>query len=251
MGEYRSGPPALFDSYRLVTEKRFQRELEAENSGRVEATGIQGRLEKRRITADDRWAGWLSYTFSRAEEERTLEGELRRFPFEYDRRHSVSAGVSVTIWRGLTASARWQYGSGFPYTPSLGTEPLVGQAVDAADSTTIRNVVLSDPETGYARFVPTFGGPENINAARYPAYHRLDLRLAYEWNFARGGGVKLTFDLLNAYNRKNVLEYRSIIRIEGDEEHILPSLRFPKPVLYHEPIYTLPMLPTFGIEVSF
>jgi hypothetical protein len=59
------------------------------------------------------------------------------------------------------------------------------------------------------------------------------------------------FDLLNAYNRRNVLEYRSIIKIEGDEEHIPPSLQFPKPVLYYEPIYTLPILPTFGIEISF
>ncbi|SVA78299.1 uncharacterized protein METZ01_LOCUS131153, partial [marine metagenome] len=43
----------------------------------------------------------------------------------------------------------------------------------------------------------------------------------------------------------------SIIKIEGDEEHLPPSLQFPKPVLYYEPIYTLPILPTFGIEVSF
>ncbi|HHZ99735.1 MAG TPA: hypothetical protein EYN68_09415 [Candidatus Marinimicrobia bacterium] len=63
--------------------------------------------------------------------------------------------------------------------------------------------------------------------------------------------LKLTFELLNAYNRKNVLEYRSIINIEGGEEHIPLSLQFPKPVLYYEPIYTLLMLPTFGIEVSF
>ena len=76
-------------------------------------------------------------------------------------------------------------------------------------------------------------------------------RQEYERAVKGRGNLKLSFDLLNAYNRRNVLEYRSIIKIEGDEEHLPPSLRFPKPVLYYEPIYTLSILPTFGIEVSF
>ena len=251
VGDYITGPPALSESYDVVTAMRFQPELEAENGSSVDAVGIQGRLEKRRVTMDDRWAGWISYTFSRAEEERMAQGTLRRFPFEYDRQHSLSVGINVRLGKGLMVSSRWQYGSGFPYTPAISVEPMVGQAVDDFDSTTIRNIILSDPETGYARFVPTFGGPENFNSARYPAYHRLDIRLEYEKPVKGRVNLKLTFDLLNAYNRKNVLEYRSIIKIEGDEEHLPPSLRFPKPVLYYEPIYTLSILPTFGIEVSF
>ena len=251
VGDYHTGPPALSESYDVVTAMRFQPALEAENGSTVDAVGLQGRLEKRRVTIDDRWTGWISYTFSRAEEERMAQGALRRFPFEYDRRHSLSMGISVRLGRGLTVSSRWQYGSGFPYTPAISMEPMVGQAVDDLDSTTIRNIILSDPETGYARFVPTFGGPENFNSARYPAYHRLDVRLEYDQSIKERVNLKLTFDLLNAYNRKNVLEYRSIINIEGGEEHIPLSLQFPKPVLYYEPIYTLLMLPTFGIEVSF
>ena len=251
VGDYITGPPALSESYDVITAMRFQPELEAENGSSVDAVGIQGRLEKRRVTMEDRWAGWISYTFSRAEEERMAQGTLRRFPFEYDRRHSLSVGINVRLGKGLTVSSRWQYGSGFPYTPAISVEPMVGQAVDDFDSTTIRNIILSDPETGYARFVPTFGGPENFNSARYPAYHRLDVRVEYEQPVKGRVNLKLSFDLLNAYNKRNVLEYRSIIKIEGEEEHLPPSLQFPKPVLYYEPIYTLPILPTFGIEVSF
>ena len=72
VGDYITGPPALSESYEVVTAMRFKPELEAENGSSVDAVGIQGRIEKRRVTMNDRWAGWISYTLSRAEEELSL-----------------------------------------------------------------------------------------------------------------------------------------------------------------------------------
>jgi hypothetical protein len=56
---------------------------------------------------------------------------------------------------------------------------------------------------------------------------------------------------VNLYNRKNVFYYRNIIKIEDEFARFPPSLQFPKPVLYREPVYMLPFIPSFGFGLAF
>ena len=47
---------------------------------------------------------------------------------------------------------------------------------------------------------------DRINDERYPAYHRLDLRIDERKHYERFNIVSY-FTLLNAYNRKNIFAY--------------------------------------------
>ncbi|MCH7678631.1 hypothetical protein IID10_04605 [candidate division KSB1 bacterium] len=100
------------------------------------------------------------------------------------------------------------------------------------------------------RFIPTFGGPENINSSRFPDYHRLDARITYSTQLF-DSSWQFYLDFINVYNRKNVLFYRNIIRIEGADEHIPLALRFPKPALFREPVYMYLFIPSLGLSVTF
>ena len=67
-------------------------------------------------SASERFSGWGSYTWGRA----NITNYGRRYPFDYDRRHALSlvGTYRVTRWLELAGSAR--VASGFPYDPVLG-----------------------------------------------------------------------------------------------------------------------------------
>ncbi|MCG8607726.1 hypothetical protein MJD09_22425, partial [bacterium] len=112
-----------------------------------------------------------------------------------------------------------------------------------------RPVILTDPDTGTARFIPNFGGPENINSLRYPAYHRLDARVTYLTKLFKHD-LQIYLDFINFYDRKNVLFYRTITKTEIDL-NLPPSLRFPKIRAFEEPVYMHPFIPSVGMKLSF
>lgn len=106
----------------------------------------------------------------------------------HDRRHQVNALVSLSK-RGFTFSARWQYGSGTPFSESLGFDEfvLLDGPVD----------VLEEPGETRVLFGRPFEG-------RLPDYHRLDLSL--DKKFTLAGRSKLTVQLgvTNVYDRNNL-----------------------------------------------
>jgi hypothetical protein len=110
------------------------------------------------------------------------------FP-RYDRRHHLNLMVVGRPWRGITTAIRWEYGSGFPYT----------QTVGYFDQPT-----LDDPVSG--QFHQDIGNPFLLlgskDAARVPAYHRLDANLAYNTRLL-GLNVSFGLDFLNVYDNKN------------------------------------------------
>lgn len=98
--------------------------------------------------------------------------------------------VSSVVWHyqfpnhwslGLT----WYYHKGSPSTPLLGTE----------------SVDESDPSQGVT---PIFG---QFNSTRLPDYHRLDVRIAKPFFFS-DWKLAANFEIINLYNRKNVLNYQ-------------------------------------------
>jgi len=106
----------------------------------------------------------------------------------HDRRHQINALISLSK-SGYTFSARWQYGSGTPFSRSLGFDEfiLINGPVD----------VTQDP--GETRIL--YGQPYD---GRLPDYHRLDLSV--DKVFGLVGRSKLTVQLgvTNAYDRQNI-----------------------------------------------
>ncbi len=253
---YLSGAPGLPDSYLVKHQMQFRKTRTPINNITGNAYGLDFRLEKRIKYPSDNFFGWLSYSLGKSTRKQTILGTQFSYPFEFDRRHSIDLVLNYRINSGLHKNNKliigvtWRYGTGFPYTPALAVEPLVAEvAIDPSDPDHTKPTILSDPETGAARFVPTFGGPENINSLRYPDYRRLDVRVTYSLKLY-DSDLQLYIDFVNVYNRKNVLFYRTIIKTEVDRRLPL-ALQFLKVRAYEEPVYMYPFIPFIGVNLSF
>lgn len=144
------------------------------NTGSGYARGIEFSVQKK---FSDGFVGTASYTYS--ESKRRDSGELDEYYFEFDRPHILNIIAGIEIGGNWQLGAKFQYASGNPFTPVSGVTQKNG----------IYYVV---------------DGP--YNSARYPSYHKLDLRVDKKFPF---GSWTLTayLDLWNVYDRDNVLSY--------------------------------------------
>ncbi len=173
--------------------------LKYRNGGSGTARGVELLVKK---DGKDSITGFFSLSISTARRTNDLTGE--RFRFDHDQpviatlvgqyRHS-----DAWVW-----GAKWSYHTGSPYTPVVSTG------------------LYSD-----GRVKPVYGA---INSLRVPTYHRLDLRVdrKVSANFTQ------YFELINAYNRKNVAGYSYSPDYQKREE-----------------VYQLPVLISFGLQYSF
>ena len=241
---FSAGQPGLPDSYRVENGMVFKKNPKAVNDVTGNAYGLDVRLENRVSDVSDRLFGWLSYSFGKSTRRQTFDDRRISYAYDFDRRHSVDVVLNYRVASKFVLGVTWRYGTGFPYTPAVAVEPLVAEvASDPSDPDLIKPTILTDPETGAARFVPTFGGPENINSRRYPDYYRLDARLTYSTRFVNSGW-QFYLDFVNLFNRKNVLFFRSIVKTEVDE-NLPPSLQFRR-VIRPDSLTPAPAMKGFG-----
>lgn len=202
------------------------------NDGRGEAYGIELLLEKRLTTSQDRFSGWCSYALAFANRYR----DGLTIPFNFDQRHTINivGGYKINDW--LDVAVRWRYGSGFPITLAIGLQPRIIRAPNG------QYVVQEDPLFGRTMFSLDFGGEENVNAARLPEYHRLDVRLTAHTEFW-GARWDFYLDVINLYNRTNVIGYNH------DVEWDVPIGQVPNVIRFANGM--LPIVPTLGISAVF
>lgn len=158
------------------------------------------------VSAQGRFSGldlFLSYTLGRT----TVKTDFLEYPPRHDRRHSVKLLAVYQLAEGISAHARWDFGSGLPFSESIGF-------YDRIKLTDIFRE--NDPgETGvpYTRL----GGK---NAARLPIYNRVDVGLNYDfslWGLKGSMGVSIT----NLFNNKNLLYFD---RKTGHSVHMIPFM---------------------------
>ncbi|HSL69513.1 MAG TPA: TonB-dependent receptor, partial [Longimicrobiales bacterium] len=170
---------------------------------------------------------WLKAERSFPDPNRGIDpAPIVRYAPIFDRRLDLDLVLRTTLPRQWELGARFNFGTGLPYTRPLGSflyyeyhivqrgRRLISDRPDSARSA----ILLSDR-----------------NAERYPAYHRLDLSLRKTLQKSWG---QLTphLDVLNVLNRKNVLFYF----YEYDRD---PPIR--------SGVSMFPLLPTIGLEVVF
>lgn len=114
----------------------------------------------------------------------------------YDRRHTLNLLASLHILRSLDVSFRWEFGSGLPFTQSIGfyDKLTLGRGFPNQSPTETGN-----PESLY--------GPKN--SARLPAYHRMDVSLSYRVQFFSTIKTTVGINLINLYDRKNISYFDS------------------------------------------
>ena len=158
----------------------------------------------------NRFFGWISYAYALSKR-RDRIGEPYRF-YSFDQTHVATLAASYNLTRTWEFGAKWQYRTGNPYTPVEETN------------------IQFDPRNGRPIYIPIYA---ETNSDRLPAYHRLDLRVSKIFQFS-GWKLGIFIELLNTYNRKNLLNYN-----------------YSDDYKTREDVNQLPILPYLGITAEF
>ncbi|MCZ7603174.1 MAG: TonB-dependent receptor [Melioribacteraceae bacterium] len=174
------------------------------NTGSGYAQGVEFSLQKK---FTDGFVGSASYSYS-ISKRRDYESTAL-YDFEYDRPHILNLIFGLEIGSGWQIGAKFQYASGNPYTPVTGV-------------TKINNIFY------------VINGESN--SARYPNYHKLDLRIDKQFVFD-SWSFSVYLDLWNVYNRDNVVSYSFKTAKDG--------------TVTTEPRYDFGIMPIIGFTAKF
>lgn len=156
---------------------------------------------------------WIVYSLGYVNR---YDGYIEYSP-HFDRRHNVNIVVSRVFgdlnWE---VNGRWNFGSGFPFTQTLGY-------YESIPFTNIgTNYTTSNGEIGIV-----YAG---LNEGRLPYYHRLDLTLKRKFIFKNDTKLEMVLSITNIYNRENIFYFDR---------------------LNHERVNQLPFMPSIGISYAF
>ncbi|MEM7102699.1 MAG: TonB-dependent receptor [Bacteroidota bacterium] len=142
------------------------------------------------------------------------------YPTHFDRRHNVNLVANYKLGaEGLwEVSARWNLGSGFPFTLTQGFY----------EDFNFDEGINTDYVGGNGDLGIIYS--EERNSGRLPYYHRLDLSLKRSFNFTKYTKLELYGSVTNVYDRDNIFYFDRI--------------RF-------ERVNQLPILPSAGLNFSF
>ncbi|MDN5213557.1 TonB-dependent receptor [Fulvivirgaceae bacterium BMA12] len=157
-------------------------------AGNSVATGVDFLIQKK----TGKHTGWLSYSLSKVENSFPDLNGGRPFAASQDQRHELKLVNMMSAGR-WDLSSTWVYGSGKPFSDPGKGSPLV---------------TLDSLNTYYVAV-------DNINTERLPAYHRLDLAAAYNFNLGKGK-AQFGLSVYNVYGRKNV-KYKRFSTLDIDE----------------------------------
>jgi hypothetical protein len=159
--------------------------LTAADPDYVNGTGASYGLELLVRYGSPRLNLYAAYTLSRTA--LTL-GSFTYSP-RYDRRHNLNLLAKVIVTDDISLTLRWELGSGFPFTQSIGSY----------DRLKLGNRFPADYESETGEPYLVLG---QKNAARLPTYHRLDASFLYHFRVLGTGGA-FSISVMNVYDRKN------------------------------------------------
>jgi outer membrane receptor protein involved in Fe transport len=194
-----------------------------------EAYGIEFMLQKIQSIGENKLYGWVSYSFAVANRYRNN----LVIPFNFDRRHTLNVVGGWKVSESFDVNFTWTFGTGFPWTRANGIRPRI---VQVTDTITGQKEAKLDQDWRGLIFDVDRGGNENLNQARLPNYHRLDVRAT---TYANWFGQKWSFylDIVNVYNNVNIISENYRV----DRETLQLQTR---------EVGMLPILPTLGFSVE-
>lgn len=144
---------------------------------------------------------WATYSLGYVERkgqvtDKVITDESYTYSPHYDRRHTVNllATYALGEWREWEISARWSFGSGFPYTQTQGVyqQLLFGNNI-ATDYTR----ESGEYSLHYAE----------LYKGRLPSYHRLDLGVKRKFSIGTHSILELNLSATNVYSRENIFYF--------------------------------------------
>jgi hypothetical protein len=136
----------------------------------------------------------------------------------FDRRHNVNLVFTYAFKNNWEVNARWNFGSGLPFTPRSGYYHNID----------FSNGLSTDLTTVNSDDLQTILG--SLNSSRLPTYHRLDITVKKDVIFKNKTKLEINVGATNLYNRENIF-------------YVIPER--------NQSIYQLPLLPSIGIAWNF
>lgn len=157
---------------------------------------------------------WAAYSYSYI----TKNDGLSIYHPHFDRRHNANIIGIFRFGKNFCweASARWNLGSGFPFTQTAGYFERY-QYRDLWDKFYNEN----------GQFTIIFG---DYNKGRFPYYHRLDIAIKRKIKIAKHMNMELNAGATNLYNRENIFYVNRVSQ---------------------KKIYQLPFMYNFGMSLTF
>ncbi|MBQ4377388.1 MAG: TonB-dependent receptor [Bacteroidales bacterium] len=151
---------------------------------------------------------WATYSLARVER----SNEVQTYSPHYDRRHTINllATYALGHHKEWEVSARWSFGSGFPYTQTQGIFEQWTPSHIADD---------------YARSNGEYGiHYAEVYKGRLPAYHRLDIGAKRKISIGKRAMLELSAGVTNLYNRNNLFYFDRMTLQRVDQLPILATL---------------------------
>ncbi|MEX0994095.1 MAG: TonB-dependent receptor [Balneolaceae bacterium] len=140
------------------------------------------------------------------------QAQARFYPPKYDRKHDINLVLQFDLSERWQLTSVFNYATGQAYTKPSGRTRLVSVPWDNR----IRDTFII----------------ERLNAARLPAYHRLDLGISRSGTFFNLADAEWQFQIINAYSRRNTWFYQydfkenPVVRNEVSLLPIIPALSY-------------------------
>ncbi|HLG02119.1 MAG TPA: TonB-dependent receptor, partial [Bacteroidia bacterium] len=169
---------------------------------------------------------WTVYSVARV----TRWDGVQNYRPNFDRRHNVNVvaaynfGKRISVYDTIAAKwvktenrnknweidIRWNFGTGFPFTPTAGFfESLTFNSITSSYTTTNGSLGI-------------LYGP--LNTHQLPAYHRLDITIKRTWEFSEFSTLEAAFSVTNTYNRPNVFYFDRVKATRVDQLPVMPSM---------------------------
>ena len=149
---------------------------------------------------------WATYSLGVVER----SNEIQTYHPHYDRRHTVNllATYALGEWREWELSARWTFGSGFPFTQTQG---IFSQLMFGSSIITDYTQENGEYSIHYA----------DLYKGRLPSYHRLDIGVKRKFSLGARSILELNLSATNLYSRENIFYFN---RITFERVNQLPIL---------------------------
>ena len=157
---------------------------------------------------------WTVYSLGKV----TRWDGIQEYAPVFDRRHNVNIVVAYIFGKDLNweFNTRWNLASGFPFTQTQGFyEGVNFSSIDGNYTSANGDLELQLAE---------------INKGRLPYYHRLDVNIKRKFELGKNSTLELNLGATNAYNRDNLFY---IDRVTAEK------------------VYQLPLMPSFGMSLTF
>jgi hypothetical protein len=137
---------------------------------------------------------------------------LQSYRPNFDRRHNINIVSSYIFGKddNWEFDIRWNFGTGFPFTPTQGFY----ESLNFDNITTDYMTQNGDMSILYGK----------LNSKQLPTYHRIDITIKKWWEFSEFSKLEIAAGCTNAYNRANVFYFDRVAYKRVNQLPIMPSL---------------------------